>query len=428
MLCDEQARILYFNESFSRFTCLKLKKVKGRYLSEVRPDSIVPGVIKAGEEIEGSLLSENGRDYIQDVSPVTEDGRVVGAVVVLTPIENLQSVRTKMDLLERERQMLSARLSKVNGTKVTFQDMVYVSKMEADTIEAAKQAARQDGSILITGESGTGKNVFAQAIHNESSRREGPFVAVNCGMLGKVSLENELFGYEERLPGPQSIYGKAGLLEIAAGGTLFLEDITELDAELQDKLLHVLQEGRLRRMDGGQDIVLDVRIICSSSVNIELYIEEGRFSRALYEKISAAMIHIPPLRERPEDIPVLMDYFLKVNRIRHKRDFTIDPQTRKILQEYTWPDNVRELKNVLASATAFASEGIVTHDMLPQHLLDSVNEKDGRRVTLSERVREIEREEIRKQLRRFGDHTEGKRKAARELGISLATLYNKLGQ
>ena len=427
LLCDEQARIIYFNECFSRFTGRKLKEVRGHYLTEVKPDAIGPRVIETGESIEGLYYSYNGRDYLADINPVIEDGKIVGSVTILTFIENTKFVKEKLIQIEREQQMLSARLSRINGTSVAFRDMVYTSKAFEQTVAQAKAAAREEGPVLVTGESGAGKNIFAQAIHNASSRREGPFMAINCASLGKLTLESELFGFEEGAFEGLASDGKAGLLEIASGGTIFLDEISEMDDELQGKLIRVLKEGRMRRIGSAEDITLNVRIIAASNVNLNIYKEEHRFREELHHLLSGITVDIPPLRKRPEDILPLVDYFLKMNRLKHKREYTMDPEVRKIFLAYPWPDNVREVKNTVACITAAAEDGHITRFMLPQHILDVAEEREGTVRTLGSRVRDFEREEIRKMIRRYGENTEGKRKAAKALGISLATLYNKLG-
>lgn len=427
LLCDERARIIYFNECFSRFTGRKLKEVKGHYLTEIKPDAIGPQVIETGEGIEGHYYSYNGRDYLVDINPVIEDGRTVGSVTILTFIENTKLVKEKLIQIDREQQMLSARLSRINGTNVAFRDMVYSGKALEQTVSQAKAAARESSPVLVTGESGVGKNIFAQAIHNASSRREGPFVAINCATLDKLTLESELFGFEEGAFSGLASDGKAGLFEIASGGTLFLDEISELDDDLQEKLIRVLKEGKMRRMGSLHDVVLDVRIIAASNVDLDAYAQEHLFREELYHLLSEVRLQIPPLRERPEDILPLVDYFLKMNRIKHKREYTMDPEIRDIFLKYPWPDNVREVKNIVACLTASADDGHITRFMLPQHILDVASASEGGYQTLSSRVREYEREEIRKMIRCFGENTEGKRKAAKALGISLATLYNKLG-
>ena len=208
---------------------------------------------------------------------------------------------------------------------------------------------------------------------------------------------------------------------------MFLDEVSEMDDELQGKLIRVLREGKMRRMGSTHDVALDVRIIAASNVDLNIYTQEHRFQEDLYQLLSEVRVNIPPLRERPEDILPLVDYFLKMNRLKHKREYTMDPEVRQIFLEYPWPDNVREVKNLVALITASADDGHITRFMLPQHILDVVQERKGTLQTLGSRVREFEREEIRKMIRRFGENTEGKRKAAKALGISLATLYNKLG-
>ena len=350
-------------------------------------------------------------------------------------------------------------MSLTNGTRYTFDSIIGDSLIIRNTIELAKRIAGFDSNVLLQGESGTGKELFSQAIHNASDRRSAPFVAVNCAAISKTLLESELFGYEAGSFTGAKKGGKAGLFEAAEGGTIFLDEVSEMDYDLQAKLLRVLQEKKFRRIGGIKEINTNVRVICACNVDIKQYIEDKKFRSDLYYRISVAPINIPPLRERRNDIPALARKFLDSAEIQNKRSYRMTEDAKKLMMSYTWPGNIRELKNAVEYSAMMAQDGIIDTRCLPLSItigtpdegdhnadilnnegltaagnagsrLVSYNENSGtyERETLAELVSTFEKHEINRIIRVYGNTTEGKRKAAKELGISLSSLYAKLGK
>ena len=426
LICDEQSRILYFNDSYAAFIGEKLENVKGRLLREIRPGAIAPQVIKEGRPIQSVLRVEKGKEYFADIYPIRENGCIVGTVSVVTTLEDAVFIKEKMNELEQEEQTLRERLNHTNGTRYTFANIIGKCTNTMDAVNLAKKAAGHPANILLQGESGTGKELFAQSIHNESSRSCRPFVAVNCAVLSKTLLESELFGYEEGAFTGAKKKGKPGLFETAKGGTLFLDEISEMDIELQSKLLRVLQEKKFRRLGGTKEIESDVCIISACNIDLLKYIEEKKFRRDLYYRIAVIPIIIPPLRDRMEDISLLTDYFMQNIQIQHKTKYRIDKEVRELFRHYPWPGNIRELRNTLEYCAMMANNGEISIACLPPIMIRTFESGKKLSIPLQHRVRDFERAQILQELNHFGNDTAGKRKAAQELGISLSSLYAKL--
>ena len=289
----------------------------------------------------------------------------------------------------------------------------------------AQKAAETDATVLLASESGTGKELYAQAIHNASARRNELFVAINCANFNANTLESELFGYVEGAFTGAKKGGKMGLFEAANGGTLFLDEVSEMDYSLQAKLLRAIQEGRIRPVGGVEEIEVDVRLISASNADLQAYIEEGKFRRDLYYRLSTFQIHIPPLRERRNDIPALTQVILQELSQKLKRPITITQEALGCLAAHDWPGNVRELRNVLEFSAYLSDNGAIVRQSLPEHIARPAAARQE--IPLAQRVREFERGEIRKLLLQNGSDLAGKKRTAQQLGISLATLYNKLG-
>lgn len=431
LICDEQSRILYFNDSYAAFIGEKLEDVKGRFLREIRPGAIAPEVIRQGKPIQSVLREEKGKEYFADIYPVREDGRIIGTVSVVTTLEDAVFIKEKMNELEKEEQALRERLNHTNGTRYTFKSIIGECKSTMDAVDLSRRAAHHAANILLQGESGCGKELFAQAIHNESDRRHGPFVAVNCAALSNTLLESELFGYEDGAFTGAKRGGRPGLFETARGGSLFLDEISEMDYDLQSKLLRVLQENRFRRLGGSKEIETDVRIISACNVDLLKYIEEKKFRRDLYYRIAVVPINIPPLRERAGDIGALTEFFIQDIQIQHKASYHIDEEVQELFRRYQWPGNIRELRNTLDYCAMMANDGEISVTCLPPIMMrhfENIEDNGKKKVSLQHRVREFERAQILQELKRFGNDTEGKKQAARELGISLSSLYAKIGK
>ncbi len=291
------------------------------------------------------------------------------------------------------------------------------------------KVSRTDGTVLITGESGTGKSHVARAIHNKGSRHERPLVSVNCGAIPKELLESELFGHiKGAFTGADR--NKKGLFREADGGTLFLDEIGELPISLQVKLLHAIEEKEVRPLGAEQTRRVDVRIIAATNRNISEMMQNGEFREDLYYRLNVLHILLPPLRERREDIPVFVEYFLEseVKRLGLDGRYSMDPAVEDVLLEYDWPGNLRELQNVIARMLVLAEDQAINMGDLPSHV--TKHEHNGTeyhfgesRGSLRDQVRQFEIGVIQKAI----DAANNDRSmAARSLNIGLSTLYRKL--
>jgi transcriptional regulator with PAS, ATPase and Fis domain len=313
---------------------------------------------------------------------------------------------------------------------ITFDNIVGQSPAIKAVKEFSKQVAIGDSTVLIRSESGTGKELFARAIHNESLRSNGPFIAVNCAAIPEPLLESELFGYVEGAFTGARKGGKPGKCELAAGGTLFLDEVGDIPLSLQSKFLRMLQERTIERVGGTKTIPIDVRIIAATHRNLEAMIISKEFREDLYYRINVIPIVLPPLRERKEDIYGISTHFLSKYAMRMKKNITdISLEAIQALVDYSWPGNIRELENSIEYAVNVETTGIIGIESLPQRIktnaeaLALTNENPKKIFGI---IKDVETREVVAAVNRFGWTTTGKQAAADFLGISLATLYRKL--
>jgi transcriptional regulator with PAS, ATPase and Fis domain len=288
--------------------------------------------------------------------------------------------------------------------------------------EVVQQVSPSKASVLITGESGVGKEMIADAIHYNSPRKDKPLIKVHCAALSETLLESELFGHE-RGAFTGAVARKRGRFELAHLGTIFLDEIGEMSQSVQIKLLRVLQDKQFERVGGEETLEVDVRVITATNRNLKQAIEEGDFREDLFYRLNVVNIHIPPLRERKEDIPLLMASFLKeFARENEKKIDGIEPKTRMVLYKYSWPGNVRELRNCIESAVVMSKSSILTVDDLPPHIRAD-SEGDAIHLTTGVSLAEAEKEVIRATL---AAQSGNKSRAAEVLGIGRKTLHRKL--
>jgi two-component system response regulator AtoC len=305
---------------------------------------------------------------------------------------------------------------------------VYKSAAMEAIVKLAESAASLDSTIVITGESGTGKDVLARFLHAKSSRRDLPLVALNCGAVPESLFESEFFGHERgAFTGANML--KRGLVEAADGSTLFLDEVGDLPLEMQVKLLHFLEQGAFRRVGTTREQRADVRVIAATNRNLADEVALGRFRADLFYRLNVVAIHLPPLRERREDIPVLIDFYLGVYRERFKRPaLEISAETRQLLLDYSWPGNVRELRNCLERATALSTGNLIEVEQILQQTA-KINSREPLSQTPAQpnvpppTLADIERDHILLVLEQAKGNRE---RAAGLLGISSRTLYRKL--
>jgi len=323
--------------------------------------------------------------------------------------------------LARKHQELEAEVSRLEKRKSGAEILGKSAPMHR-VFELIEQVAPTRASVLITGESGTGKELVANALHVQSPRKDAPLVKVHCAALSESLLESELFGHEKG-----AFTGAAGQrkgrFELADGGTIFLDEIGEIDKSTQLKILRVLQEKSFERVGGEKTLTVDVRIITATNRNLKEEVEAGRFREDLYYRLNVVNIHLPALRERPEDIPLLAARFLKETSEENGRDVQgFESKTAMALGSYRWPGNVRELRNVVESAVVLSSGSYITPDDLPPHITER-SEDDSIKIPLGVPMFEAEKLIIRANLNALGGN---KSRTSKVLGIGRKTLHRKI--
>ncbi len=367
-------------------------------------------IITAYGSIEGAVTAMRKGAYDYLTKPINLDE----LSLVIKRIEEFRQLKSENELL---REQLIQQYS--------FTGIIAHSKQMQQVLGTAVRIARSNAPVLLRGESGTGKELIAKAIHYSSKRSSKPFIAVNCAALNENVLESELFGHEKgAFTGADRT--RRGRFELADGGTLFLDEIGDISLNTQVKLLRVLQEFTFERVGGSESIHVDVRIIAATNKNIEEAIQQGTFREDLYYRLNVVTIDIPPLRKRREDIPPLLDYYLK--KFSHENSNTtlsFSKEAWEILLRYDYPGNVRELENIVHRAVVMSRGAMITLDDLPQTIQHKEPEITAQHpvASLPERIKKLEKELIFDALQKFNNNQS---KAAASLGISERTLRYKL--
>jgi transcriptional regulator with PAS, ATPase and Fis domain len=311
----------------------------------------------------------------------------------------------------------------------SFDDIIGKCPSITSVKALAKEVAKSVSTVLILGDTGTGKELFARAIHCASGRQNRPFVAINCGAIPDTLLESELFGYEDGTFTGGRPGGKPGKFEMANGGTIFLDEIGDLPLYLQVKLLRVIQEKEIERLGSSRPLPVDVRIIAATHKDLEKMVTDGEFREDLYYRLNVIPIHIPPLKDRIEDIPLLVDFMIKKYSSLLSKNITgISEKVMNILNNYNWPGNIRELENCVEYAVNLEKSEIINISSLPTKMLHktvSVGQANDS-SPIKEKINVIERNEIISLLKKHGEAPNSKEKVAEELGISRSTLYRRL--
>jgi transcriptional regulator of aroF, aroG, tyrA and aromatic amino acid transport len=363
-----------------------------------------------------NIITEKGRfQYFAACKPIKDTaGRVVGTVEIMKDMKEIEALAHAVS----------------QPLRITFSDIVGTSDNITQVIGLAQKIARTDSIVSLRGESGTGKEIFAQAIHSESGRK-GPFVPINCAALPESLLESELFGYEGGAFTGARRQGKPGLFETARNGTVFLDEIAEMSPKVQAKMLRLIQEKMVRRIGCGTEIPVNARIITATNRNLERLVEEKLFREDLYYRINVLPIHLPPLRRRLEDIPVLTDHFLfQLGARLGKKPPTLDPSALTKLNAHNWPGNIRELKNVIERAAILSSSDRLGQECILFSFELDRNMSNLRRFihpgtggqALRKLIDRYEKELITEAL----DQSSSIRQTAASLKVSHTTLLNKI--
>lgn len=413
---DEEGSFLHYNKKAAQLFQIDERKDSNGNIKDLLGNLNLSDLIIKNKHIKNREFRYERKNYyfrgVFDANPIVIGDKSFGIVFTFSNISEVLSVVNDI----------------TTGTIMTsFDHIIGESQcLKAVKIKAQK-AAKTTSTVLIQGESGTGKELFARAIHFHSNRSKGPFIPINCAAIPEQLLESELFGYEEGAFTGSKRGGKAGKFELANRGTLFLDEIGDMQIHLQTKLLRVLQEYVIEKVGGKEFIPIDVRIIAATNKDLEKKVLEGEFREDLFYRLNVIPINIPPLRNRKEDVVILVKYLLdKCNRKLGKSIEQIDEHGLETLMNYGWPGNVRELENTVEYAVNMCGSSMITNLDLPNRL--SYTNKSFEKIQFKgiTSINELEIREIKRAIEYFGNTKQAMTKAAKALGISRATLYRKL--
>lgn len=434
-ITDGKGITLRVNSTYEQLTGIKAHEVVGRHMKELVKEgffseSVTLHVLAQSKPQPVTRLQKlrNGRYVISTGRPVYDKEKNIHRVVTnvrdVTPFLSLaeQLEKTKKHLERYEQEELISRAEILGGEQAIFK-----SKQMLNVLEMIKQVAPYPTTVLITGESGVGKEIVARMIHANSNRMQGVFVKVNCGAIPEKLVESELFGYEAGAFTGAERKGKPGMVELADRGTLFLDEISELAPDLQVKLLQVIQDQEVTRLGGTASKKIDVRFVAATNQSLSEMMDKGLFRADLYYRLNVVRIDIPPLRQRKEVVPSLVLYFLNKFTKEYGLLKSVSTEAMQCLCRYDWPGNVRELKNVTENLVVMVKEEMILPEHLPDEISPVIRQRKlvvlERLVPLREAVREVEKQLIELALNECGSI----RKAAKALDVTHSTLLRKIG-
>lgn len=438
---DGTGNIVYVNKNAAEVLCssedyLLSQNVKNLVQNGVTSRSTTLSSLETKEVTVGSFINKSGEEILATTTPVLEDDRVIMAV---THSRRKTEFDSFIHEIERERERTIKYRDAVeffDTTKKNKNVIIYRSNVMDELCKSARIIAPTDSTVMLYGESGVGKEVFANYIHNNSTRRNEIFVPINCAAIPRELLESELFGYEKGAFTGATSKGKVGLFEIADKGTIFLDEIGELPIDMQSKLLRVIESGEVRRIGSDRIIKTDVRIIGATNRNLLDMVKEKTFRDDLYYRLNVLPLQIPALRDRTVDIIELTEFFLKKTNKKYAKHATIDAKQMEELCKYSWPGNVRELRNIIERYVITGSEQVISNlkseydrgndekssDTIANSICQNVTENFK---PLKERMSEIELEYIKRALEANENNVQ---KTAELLGVNRSLIYRKLSE
>lgn len=429
---DGEGVVLRLNRAFERITGLRREELIGRKMSDLTregyfSESVSLLVLERREPVTITQQNKNGKLTLVTGNPIyNEQGQIFRIVTNVRDITELNELKHKLDQVQGLSEHYASQLRHLKMKYADTHKMIISSVKMENLIQLALRLARVDSTILIQGESGVGKELIAETIHVNSPRRQKAFIKVNCGAIPENLLESELFGYEEGAFTGAKKEGKLGIFELADGGTLFLDEIGELPLSLQVKLLRVLQDREITRVGGIKPLPVDVRIIAGTNRDLSEMVMSRTFREDLFYRLNVVPLMVPPLRERPEEIPAMVAHFVSKYNQRYRLNKQVTPEVINLLMEYHWPGNVRELENLIERLVVITPGDTITSGDLPPHI-------GGRSVRLTPEVavsdvvplryaiENLEKQLLEKAFAKFGTT----RKIAKELGVNQSTVVRK---
>ena len=431
IVVDREARIVWISDKYAaKLKLASAAHAVGKVVEDVIPNSLMREIVRTGEPMMLDIMQFGDESFVVMRVPIKDErGRVIGAAgfMLFDRLQYLQPLVAKFQRLETQLAHFQKSLAEERRVKYTFSNFIGSSSAAMEAKRQARRAAQVDTTVLLLGETGTGKEVLAQAIHSASPRAHGPFIAVNVAAIPDTLLEAEFFGASPSAYTGADRRGRDGKFVLANGGTLFLDEVGDMPMATQAKLLRVLQEKEVEPLGSNRVSRVDVRVIAASSVDLRQMVSMGRFRSDLYYRLSVLPIELPPLRERLADLEALTDHILEeiAGRCGHPQS-EITPTALAVLSAYSWPGNIRELRNVLEQVTMNSDSPRLSAEeftlVLPR-VASMSRAGDRPTLKLADVVADAERGAIRSALAA----AEGKKILAAELlGISRATLYQKL--
>ncbi len=429
IIVSNEGIVDYINNTYLNILGKNREEVIGKHITDVTPETKTLNVIKTGKANIGYNWTVNGYTMIACAVPLIRHDEVLGCFAYSIFLDALEA-KDLVDNIMTELNMYKEEVRNLHSARYSFDDIIGQSVSIEEIKDLAQRAALHASiTVLINGESGTGKELFAQAIHGASSRSRQPFIRVNCAAIPEHLLEAELFGYEDGAFTGARKGGSPGKFEIAHGGTIFLDEIGEMSLTMQSKLLVFLQEREFERLGGHNTARVNVRVIAATNRNLEEMISQGTFREDLYYRLNVLTLEIPPLRERIQDMPLLVGYFIpRLNRELRTNVSGISEEALAMLSRYNWPGNIRELVNTLQRAILLADMGTyptITTKQLSFMKIKNEDENLLPSITLKELMRDYEKQILTQAL---AEAKQNKTQTAKLLDIDVSSLYKKMRQ
>ncbi|MBR0598397.1 sigma-54 interaction domain-containing protein [Sinanaerobacter chloroacetimidivorans] len=377
LITDGTGKILKVSKSFASVYGIGEDYILGKTVFEMEKKgvfkpSIIAKVLESDQKVTMRQKNSLGRELIVTATPVrNQQGKIEKVVSFTRDLTDYLNLQEQYSALESKMEKYTAEIEELRSKIVTIEGIVGNSESIREVIRTINKIAKFDANVLFLGPSGVGKTMFSRFVHNKSNRSTGPFIEINCAAIPDNLLESELFGYEKGSFTGAGQDGKIGLIELAQGGTLMLDEISEIPLNLQAKILKVIQDKTITRVGGTREIKVDFRLIAASNRDMEELTAQNKFRQDLYYRLNVITIHIPPLKDRKEDIIPLVSYFIDKFNKKYSLEKSLHPQTMDKLLEYNWPGNVRELENILERVMLTSEGNKITKEALPQVILCS---------------------------------------------------------
>lgn len=430
IITDNQGKVLKINAACEKIYNLKATDIVGKNVTELEKSgvfnpSVTLKVIKEKKRVSLTQKTNTGRVLIVCGNPVFDsNSNLIQVISTSKDITEIYELKEKLKETEKLVQKYYYELEELKQSSKEYESIVYKSQQMKTLMSVVEKVARVDSNILLIGESGVGKGLIAETIHKLSNRSNNNFVNINCGAIPETLLESELFGYEKGAFTGANREGKIGQIELADKGTLFLDEISELPLQMQVKLLKVINEKKFIRVGGTKTVTSDFRLIAATNKDLRRLVKEGKFREDLFYRLNVVPISIPPLRERKEDIIVLVKYFLEKYNKRYNVSKKISPEAFDVFLEYNWPGNVRELENCIERIVVTVDKDIIDLSDLPGFLFKPFQDytEPTELLPLKKAVEQTERQLIIKAYKLYKNTY----KVANILGISQPTVVRKL--